>query len=285
MQRELSNKATANLLKTTFARKGASITHTEALDLVAKMKGYEAWSHLQAAAPKAPEPQQERTMPIVLRQHFGDDGEAPFYTRQAYLREYNDRGNDHYWDCVALEVGTTAGDFYIPKGLVFHPAKAHKVTLSSGASGVWNIECDLTDRWGEFNSYAPEEKSGLVILAADPGLYERCRAQMWDECTFLARKDGRFGVLYEVEYASKESEEFLVKPEDNNFPPHDQAVANLVATIKQLEPKFPNVEFCVPPQEAIIEERPAIWAFVPMSHPLTSGQRRSLGLAVLGATE
>lgn len=61
----------------------------------------------------------------------------------------------------------------------------------------WPISVNLTDRWGDINWHDGENKP-LAALVEDPALLERLRAQMWDECTFITRKDGKFGLLFEV---------------------------------------------------------------------------------------
>lgn len=63
---------------------------------------------------------------------------------------------------------------------------------------LWHISTNLTDRWGDLNYHNAENKP-LEPLEADNDLLERLRSQMWDEETFIVRKDGQFGILFEVD--------------------------------------------------------------------------------------
>lgn len=282
MQRELTPKATAKLLKSAFAAKGASITHTEALDMVAKMKGYEAWSHYQLVLTNQTIPSKPLTILEVLRQHFDANADVSIFPRAEFHMRYKETDNDSYWNAVSWNV-MRSEEVRLSDVTVFQPAAPLTVTLPSGKTARWNIEQNLTTRWGELNDAFYHSKPGLAPLSADLDLRNRCTAQMWDEATFVVRKDGKFGVLYEVEYASFESEASMLaeSPEDNTYAPHADVVAGLLAAMKELAPRYPNVEFCVPPKEEIAEERPAAWAFVSLDHSLGQEERHRFGLKML----
>ncbi|WP_341744738.1 hypothetical protein [Azonexus hydrophilus] len=147
---------------------------------------------------------------------------------------------------------------------------------------VWNISQNLTDRWGDLNHYDWPNKP-LALLEDDAPLYGRLCDQMWGEITFVARKDGKFGVLFEVEFCSLESE----APHKDNDPdwyvklsPQNEVVKILLKGMAKLTDRFPGVEFAVPHESQIIEDRPAAWAFVP-DGTLTAEQREALGHAML----
>ncbi len=82
---------------------------------------------------------------------------------------------------------------------------------------TWHISQNLTDRLGEINDFDAENKP-LDKLQHESGLLDRLREQMVDEITFVARKDGRFGILFEVECASQESEKNCRADDWANYP-------------------------------------------------------------------
>ncbi|MBK3780052.1 hypothetical protein G3A43_07265 [Paraburkholderia aspalathi] len=154
--------------------------------------------------------------------------------------------------------------------------------VSEGGQWVdWNLSQNLTDRWGDLN-YHNEENKPLELLTNDAALLERLVEQMWSEGTFVVRKDGKFALLFEAEYCSRESEESEKDSDPETFAklkPHDEAVAILLAAMKPLLEKFPGVLFAVPDAGEVINDRPAAWAFVPDGH-LTQEQREELGTAL-----
>ena len=143
---------------------------------------------------------------------------------------------------------------------------------------TWNISQDLTDRWGGINDCDWENKP-LDLLAEDSTLLARLREQMWNELTFIVRKDGKFGILFEIEFCSQESE----KGENNvgDLKPHCEVVKSLLDGMRPLAEQFPGVEFAVPDEMEIFNERPAAWAFV-ADGLLTAAQREELGSALAG---
>jgi len=141
----------------------------------------------------------------------------------------------------------------------------------------WAISQNLTDRWGEIND-ADAANKPLKSLEKDDELLERLRAQMWDESTFVVRKDGTFGILFEVEYCSQESEEGSAGKDE--FKPHEVVVKALLAQMTQLAEKFPGVLFAVPHEAEVYNGRPAAWAFV-ADGLLSESQRAELGSALL----
>ncbi len=146
----------------------------------------------------------------------------------------------------------------------------------------WHISQNLTDRWGDINYHDGDNKP-LELLEDDDDLLERLRAQMWDELAFVVRKDGKFGILFESEFCSLESEEHE-KDHDPDWyaklKPHAEVVKTLLEGMKPLAERFPGVLFAVPDETQVINDRPAAWAFVP-DGLLTGEQREELGKALL----
>jgi hypothetical protein len=297
MTRELSHKAGAALLKKAFSNKNASLSHTEALNLLAQLKGYEAWSHLQKAAksnsPKATAAKTRKpakkllTLSQALQDHYGVWGEFSAFPRRDWEYEVeNHDTNLGYWDWV---VSTLEARDLLCCATEFTPMPTAEVTLPDGTTTRWWLENNLTDRWGSFNEHAADRKSGLAILQLDEALaleerlLERLREQMYDETTFIARKDGKFGLLYEVEYCSRESEAELCKDDPKEleqYKPHEVVVAALLKGLRTVQETFPSVEMGIPDSDEIIWNRPAVWAFVPLD-TLNEEQRSKLGIMLM----
>jgi hypothetical protein len=284
MTRELSPKAGAAMLRTAFAAKGNPITHTEALDLVAKLKGYNAWSHMQQDQSSSPvvvvasAPQEKPrfkskfiSLSEVLAQHYGRDGELSLFPRAAWQQ---DNPGENYWNWVENRVDIEGYSWGLTP-FTFRREPLVVVTLPDGAAAFWHMEVNLTSRWGELNDYMAETKPGLPILTLDEPLLEGLRAQMYDETTFIGRKDGEFGIYYEREFCSQESEADD-NDDDQEYRPHAEVVAYLLAGIAKLQAEYPTVQFCVPDASQICNDRPAVWAFV-KSGSLTDEQREALG--------
>lgn len=163
---------------------------------------------------------------------------------------------------------------------------AYAVTLPNGESGSWNISLNLTDRWGELNVYMATAKA-MKPLVDQPELYERLINQQWDEMTFVVHMDGQYGLLFEQEFATKESEVNLIQPTDSCY---EQEMARLMSEadlkpvlLERLQPlvaKYPSVQFCLPPKEEMCEERLGIWAFV-ADGLLDDATREQLGRDIL----
>jgi hypothetical protein len=147
---------------------------------------------------------------------------------------------------------------------------------------IWNISQNLTDRWGDINHHDGENKP--LELLEENDLLERLRAQMWDELTFVVRKDGKFGILFESEFCSLESEKHQKDDSPDwyaTLKPHAEVVKALLERMKPLAERYPGVLFAVPDEAHVVNGRPAAWAFVP-DGLLTDEQREELGKALLG---
>lgn len=144
----------------------------------------------------------------------------------------------------------------------------------------WHIAQNLTDRWGEINHAEPEQKLVLRFLESDPELLERLRAQMFEEDTFIVNKGGRWGILFELEYCSRESEANTVGEEGAKaFEPQTDVERRLLRGMKAIADTFPGVDFAVPGSGHTYEDRPSAWAFVP-DGLLDDNARTTLGRAL-----
>lgn len=184
-------------------------------------------------------------------------------------------------DSVGYPVGTVL-QVRAPKDVSDPVVKVRQVGQPTEWS-EWHISCNLTDRWGDLNYYNAENKP-LELLEDDDALLERLRAQMWDEITFVVRKDGQFGILFEVEFSSSESEEHEQHYDPEwyaTLKPHAEIVKALLEGMKPLAERFPGVLFAVPDEAEVCNGRPAAWAFV-ADGLLFEAQREELGKVLLG---
>lgn len=144
----------------------------------------------------------------------------------------------------------------------------------------WHIAQNLTDRWGEINPAEPDKKLVLRILEADTDLLNRLRAQMFEEDTFIVNKGGRWGILFELEYCSQESETDLVGSETAKaFDPQSTVEDRLIKGMNAIAGNYPGVDFGVPEPGNTYQDRPSAWAFVP-DGLLNDESREALGRAL-----
>ena len=144
--------------------------------------------------------------------------------------------------------------------------------------GHWNIITNLTDRWGDINDHDAENKPLQELEQYDGVLLKALREQMWGETTFVVQKDNKFGILYEVEFVSKQSEKGL--SEEHDLRDHAVMVNAIAMRLESLSSKFPGVEFAVPHESEIANDRPAAWAFAPFGL-LSKEAREKLGRNLL----
>lgn len=122
---------------------------------------------------------------------------------------------------------------------------------------TWSLVDNITDRWGELNEHQPELKCHDELIA-NPLLLERLRDQMWGELTFLARKDGKWGILFEIEFMSTESD----GPSDTlDLRPYDEVTEILTRCAGDIASRYPEVSFAIPDAAYIHRGRPALWAY------------------------
>lgn len=205
------------------------------------------------------------------------------YARVSYLERETEHcfvvgyeGIDH----IGYPVGTIV-QVRVPKDVPDPEVKVRTIAKPEEWT-VWEISQNLTDRWGDLNAYNAENKP-LELLVDDEELLLRLRDQMWDEITFIVRKDGNFGILFEVEFCSKESEDGE-KDDDPDWyaslKPHAEVVKALLEGMTPLAVRYPHVQFAVPDESQMVNDRPAAWAFVP-DGLLSTEQREELGTAML----
>jgi hypothetical protein len=131
----------------------------------------------------------------------------------------------------------------------------------------WHISQDLSDRWGELNLTGRFEKP-LEALETDSRLLERLRKQMYAEMTFIVRKESMYGVLFEMEFDSVESDGpdtlELDGPEAAaRLLPYESVIGYLRNALTPLVSQFPEATFALPPPSEVFNGRPAVWVFIP----------------------
>jgi hypothetical protein len=265
-----------------FAQKGVELTHTEAADLVARLFGAQAWSHLaqqleqgSATASKlvhVAQPQRRNIHLVdVLRDHYGMWGDCPAFPRKSW--EYEVSNEDTllgYWPWVAGQNALYAEDLQEDSAwngtVEFQLLPPCKVTLAGGASYAWDIETHLSDFWGDLNREQEVHKPGLAILTLDNALLERLRSCMPGERAMMARKDGVFGLLFEEQFASSTSDTPSSGAALGRALPSEADVrARLLARISRgIAERYPEVDFALPQTSRVYKGRCAIWTFMPL---------------------
>lgn len=142
----------------------------------------------------------------------------------------------------------------------------------------WVLNHALTDRWGEINTH--RQSKALTDLLANGPLLEQLRARMWDEMTFVACKDGVYGILFESEYESIETDtdHYADMPKKQAMlKPLAEVVEILCRELVKLQVKFPGVDFCIADPQESYGGRPTIWAFVPLTLSFSEKQAEDLG--------
>jgi hypothetical protein len=283
--RKLAIKAAAKVVKDAFLAKGVKVTHTEALDLIAKLQGFEAWSHLSQVVPVTAPPVVAKPEPLtvtlweVVEAYYGVWGQCTTYPKRDWQHETEDGDTTQgYWDWAIhnLEIALDDSDELTFLDTFVKPAPI-SVTLLDGTPGHWNIQQNLSTRDGDLNGAYYEQKPALALLQLEDDLLEKLRAQMYSEDTFIVFKDGKFGILWEFEYCSTDSDGDLA---EDGWKPHDVVVSALLKGLNALAPEYPSVTFCVPDPSQVVRGRPAVWGFVPVSFPLTEAQQSSLSTAL-----
>lgn len=196
-----------------------------------------------------------------------DVGRNPYYSDGAPRREWHELPEWSQWSWERgplVEAPTPSAD--VPDPVV----KVRPVGSPSKFID-WRISQNLTDRWGNINNHNEANKP-LELLVGTPGLL----------ICFVVRRDGQFGILFEVEYVSYESDSADHDPE---FTEELKPICEMMkiiadAATEKLVSKFPVVEFVIPDEDVIANGRPALWAWVP-DGLLTAEQREDLGTLML----
>lgn len=271
-----NDKTAVSLVKTAFKAAGATCTHTQALDLVAKLQGYQSWAHKQSVArePKTPAPRtaQQIAESLVTMTDTGVKSRIDFWKDEVAKGDSTLAFGPWLVDRLEHEY-----DVDFPRG-TYTEASA-RVTLPDGRATNWAIEQNLSDRWGDLNCVQLDQKPSMMRLMTDAPLVERLQKVMTGEDSFVVVKDGRFGVLVEIEYCSRESDTHSDTQEEV-YPPYEAQKALLLDSLKGFAKDYPQLEFSVPDASCVYNGRPAVWGFIALdvAEAMTSDDRESLAV-------
>lgn len=137
----------------------------------------------------------------------------------------------------------------------------------------------LTDRKGCID-YNDAGNKPLSTLQSEAGLLERLRSQMWEEGTVIARQYGSFGVLFERQFLTVETDpEAAEKGDVPDLLGRADLEEILASGLARLQDQFASVDFMVPDPALIEGQRTAVWAFV-KDGLLTRDRLNELGEAI-----
>lgn len=288
MTRKLECKAASRVLKEVFLTKGMRLPHTEALDILARLEGYEAWSHMKATKRKAGDADTLRlpaefSFADLLVHEFGAWHSHPKYPIRDW--EYAVGNNDTrrgYLDWLLYE--HLVHDVPELDGTMFRMPDALEVTLPDGSKTNWLLETNLSAADGVLNTHSLETKPGIVGLMLNDALYEELMSLMVSDDTYITRMNGLgYGLLFEAEYLSEESDDL---DGSRGYRPYAQMVESLCLRVRQdLSREFPDISFCVPPASQVYAGRPALWAFLPLAQlkAMSKDMREALAYRMAGA--
>lgn len=302
--------ADARALVKALERAGLSMTmangrrfgHTQALDVLAQLEGFNAHSHKQAVASKAAPAasvatQNEATIAYnsfmrILREWLNNNGEHSLLPRSdwEYLvangdtslgyadwlaSEFESRYEELVSEMPLPEYTTTflmqAFDEFKSTSFSRHTAPRIRVT-TPGKESAWNIEPNLSTREGTFNYAMFSSKPDMVsLLMAAPEDVALMQDSMANEMCFIAGRFGEIGLLVEMELCTQRTEiPHYESPQDmtkNGIFPEEPYMSNVRKTMLELAPpsEFSNVEFALANYDDYsAAERHAVWAFVPL---------------------
>lgn len=279
MTRALAPKAAASLLRNEFSTRGLALSYTESLDIAARLQGYQAWSHLQSAGG---EPAIPVAVPVVEPKPPEFTGLLDSVQALCGLKVLDEavqypRRN---WACHTENGDTSLGydawlgnqlavhyDLHV-EGVAFKKPPLVTVFNSNGEKVSWSLQHNLTDRWGDLNCYALPEKPALpaLLLTQPDGTLDYLRSRMVTEDSFIAFKDGQFGLLHEIEYCSAESDGETGQA-GQAYPREADLVQALIRGVRALAPRMPRLELAVLPggTDLTRDGRPAVWAWASMT--------------------
>jgi len=143
---------------------------------------------------------------------------------------------------------------------------------------AWRISLWLTDRYGALAEPGSGMRPALAALQGDPALLERLKGQMPWNASCVVRKDGVWGLLFDISFPTAESEKDRVNLQDpwyRKLPTRDEVSRRILLALPRLRSSYPGLQFAVPDVEHVDLHRTAVWAFVP-NGSLDDAQRDEL---------
>lgn len=147
----------------------------------------------------------------------------------------------------------------------------------------WESLQIFSDRFGELSEGPDGNSPELQHLIDDEAHWQRLAPQIWGEAGFLGFFEGQYGVLFEGEFPVIESDRDSGMFPGEELRPRAEVNAELLSRIPALEAAFPGVHFAVPHEDAMVDSRAGLWAFVPDGLITEKKVRERLAHAVLDA--
>jgi hypothetical protein len=145
------------------------------------------------------------------------------------------------------------------------PKDITAVTLLNGQSGSWNISRHLGRLHRPINGLHDDQES-IKLLKSNPTLQDQLVSMLWEDVNdfaAIARKDGRFGVLYERHFNCMEAN----CGSDITLPSRRRVEFRVLADIAnevRINDRLRSVELAIADPECIRNRMVALWAFVPI---------------------
>jgi hypothetical protein len=145
------------------------------------------------------------------------------------------------------------------------PAEVTTVTLLNGEIGHWSISRNLGSLYRPVNKQADDQEA-VNLLQGDPELQDRLISMIWPEVNDLAsiaRKDARFGVLFERRFNCAEA----ALQTGHHVAPRmrvEQRILADIASELRRNPKLEMVDLAIADPEHVKNSMVGLWAFVPV---------------------
>ncbi len=148
-------------------------------------------------------------------------------------------------------------------------AEVHSI-INPAAREVWRITRNLSDCSGSITADGTNAKVA-EMLRAIPHQLERLRSQLVGPNASIARKDGRFGVLFQFEFACHETDATMLdtcedQQDSDELPSHHQVLQRILVAARELSQDFPGAKIAAPVRKPstnpCLYERPTLWVFV-----------------------
>lgn len=138
---------------------------------------------------------------------------------------------------------------------------------------TWRVSHKMTEEDGELHLENREQKPFRALLEVngllDEGKYHRLRDQMWEYSSYIVRKDGEFGILYETHFDLSGTDACS----------NSKVEAWLAGVLPKLQSEFPSLELALPSVGDSPNRLTTLWIFV-RSGSLNAESRTALGFAL-----
>lgn len=255
---------------------GQQMTHTQALDLLAKLENYNSHGHKSSVSKKKKGNTPQVVTPLasaavevvtgitaeaVAQEWLANGGVSKRFPLADWQYEVDNGGtkrsyaqwllSQHFVHRADIEnlrnlspEGEAAKEFYCQlseldfEGRVFmSAAREIQVLNEQGMDATWKLEPNLSCRWGELNDDSFEKKPGFVqCLLEDFDAIDKLENCMAEESTFIAQCDGKLGLLLEYELYTRESAEVNQDKDAPSIKTEAETLAHYAKVLQQVKP-------------------------------------------------